>query len=718
VNFNAGAATIGASTKVVITANGPSAGAGNGALITLHPGTANLKFGTNNGDIQLSSNGGSTTGDAGTLDVQTFPGSITIDTASAVSATVPGTDGKGGTVTLFANGAFSVTPGVSGGTINVDGKGTKDGGSITIFGTSGSVNLGTAAGGLSLSASGTTGTGNGGSVDIGSLSSLTVANDLSVSAGTGSSGNGHGGTLNFHGLGGFTVTGTPTVKADGHGTGIAGSITIGEFSFSTMTLDNATFSASGDTAGSGKGGQLTFTNLGAISQSTTTMKASAGTGSGGNSDGGSISIAGNQITFTGTITANGNGTGNGGTITLDSTTTPIDLSSLTATAIFAQGGNNSMTNGGSIIITNVSHLDPEQLQVVVNDEPDGDSFSDDIIALRKAAAIHSNTTPTITAMGSKLTTNATAPGQCKQYMVTGGTNPQPYTFWDCSNGGTNATLPATYVATTTAIPSTVLQSIFPSVSGQNAPESSTTLYVWVDPAAYNTAYGLTVIDALYAAPNEGGQTDPVTGTTTKYQVNIFEQSEINNTEVALTPFQIKENTAHELGHVWDNTNGNTFSATYNSSYSSYDQSDLTNDTGAGGADKGAATNTPCTTNNKAPFDGQTGLTGSVYNDVTNAQVCNESTGTATVTYSPVTSLALAQKVSPGVIGSGQREIFAQAFAWVVFVQPQLMPYVYNTPYQEATDGLFENGYYACAVAYAQSKITGGAFNPPTGHCGH
>ena len=349
VNFNAGAATIGASTKVVITANGPSAGAGNGALITLHPGTANLKFGTNNGDIQLSSNGGSTTGDAGTLDVQTFPtGSITIDTANAVSATVPGTDGKGGTVTLFANGAFSVTSGVSGATINVDGKGTKDGGSITIFGTSGSVNLGTAAGGLSLSASGTTGTGNGGSVDIGSLS-LTLANDLSVSAGTGSGGNGHGGTMNFHGLGGFTVSGTPTVKADGHGTGIAGSITAAMFSFNTMTLDNATFSASGDTAGSGKGGQLTFTNLGSISAKNSTLKANGGlTGSGGSlTVTGSASMDLSQSTLQ---ADSGTSAGDGGTISLSYAATSI----LNAGNISASGPNGL---GGTIQVTNTADAD-------------------------------------------------------------------------------------------------------------------------------------------------------------------------------------------------------------------------------------------------------------------------------------------------------------------------------------------------------------------------
>jgi hypothetical protein len=350
VNFNAPAATVGAATKVVITANGPSAGAGNGSVITLHPGTANLKFGTNNGDIQLLANGGSTTGDGGTLDVNPLSGSITIDTANALSATVPGTDGKGGTVTLFANGAFSVTPAVSGATINVDGKGTKDGGSITIFGTSGSVNLGTAAGGLSLSASGggNAGKGNGGSVDIGALSSVTISADLSVAAGTGAGGNGHGGTLNFHGLGGFTVSGTPIVNADGHGSGIAGSITVGMFSFGTMTLDGATFSASGDTASSGNGNQLTFTNLGTISAANATLKANGGqTGAGGNI-GLTTSFGTLTLTGSGTMLLANGGTsaGNAGQINISNTGGDVSVLSgaKVSAAVLAGSGNGGLIN--------------------------------------------------------------------------------------------------------------------------------------------------------------------------------------------------------------------------------------------------------------------------------------------------------------------------------------------------------------------------------------
>jgi hypothetical protein len=169
---------------------------------------------------------------------------------------------------------------------------------------------------------------------------------------------------------------------------------------------------------------------------------------------------------------------------------------------------------------------------------------------------------------------------------------------------------------------------------------------------------------------------------------------------------------------WDNDHGQ--SKSLHTSYMGYDQTDLTNDTGAGNADKGGPTNTPCTANNgnKAPFDGQTGVAGSVYNDLTYTQVCNESTGVVTINNPPATNLALAQMVSPGIIGSTPAEIFAEAFAWVVYTQAANSPLVYNAPYSEAADGLFANGYYACAVAYAMSQATNTAFAPPAGHCGN
>jgi hypothetical protein len=205
-------------------------------------------------------------------------------------------------------------------------------------------------------------------------------------------------------------------------------------------------------------------------------------------------------------------------------------------------------------------------------------------------------------------------------------------------------------------------------------------------------------------------------------MNIFQN--------AFSTLQLQENTAHELGHVLDlySAGHNTYSTTYNTKYMTDDQTDLTNDTGTGLYDKGGAKNSPCTkTNgNQAPFDGQTGRTGSVYDDSTNTQVCNETSGAVTIQSPPNTNLALAQDVSPGIIGSGTSynpngapaylEIFAEAFAWAVYTQGASNPFVYNAPYQEAADGLFANGYYACAVAYAQSAATNTTINPPTGHC--
>ncbi len=313
-------------STVTLNANG----GGDGGNITLLPGTANIKLGTKAGDFKISSDGGASSGSGGSINVNPLSGSITIDTANAVSAKVPGTTGSGGKVTLFANGTFSVNPALAGTTIDVNGKGANgNGGNIKIVG-SGNVTIGSAAGALSMTATGSNGTGNGGNIELDFFDTLTLASDVSVAAGTGAGSNGNGGTLKFNPLFGFTLSGTRSLNANSFGTGTAGSITAVSLTSAPMVLDNATISASGDIAGAGTGGQLSFTNSGPITVANATFNANGG-GTGG--DAGSVTLNAGSAIDVSTAHINAiapmSGNGKGGTVSLNNasgiTGGPLDV---------------------------------------------------------------------------------------------------------------------------------------------------------------------------------------------------------------------------------------------------------------------------------------------------------------------------------------------------------------------------------------------------------
>lgn len=332
VYFQTGALTVNAATKVKITSNGPSAGTGKGGNITFFPGAiANLKLGTNVGDVQVLADGGSTGGDAGRLNINPFPGSITIDTINAVSAKALGGNAKGGFVQLVGNPNLTVNPTLTGATLYVDGKGSGDGGEIHIF-ANGTLNLGSSAGSLLLSAKGDlAGTGNGGIVEIGYVTTLNIA-DLSVSAGAGASSNGKGGTINIHDGGTYTITGA--LKADGKGTGDGGNITISSPFANVMTLNGANISASADNNGSGSGKNITILNAGQILM---------------------------QGTF---VQANGAGTGSGGTVQIEVTSANSPKLDLTVPGTFinAYGGDDGI--GGKFIAGNIGNFIVPEVVVV------------------------------------------------------------------------------------------------------------------------------------------------------------------------------------------------------------------------------------------------------------------------------------------------------------------------------------------------------------------
>jgi hypothetical protein len=255
IDFSTKALTLNSVTKVKVTGNGPTAGTGKGGNITFFPGTiADLKLGTNAGNVQVLADGGSTGGDAGRLNVNPFPSpsNVTIDTVNAVSAKALAGNAKGGFVQLVANPNLSVNPTLTGATINVDGKGSGDAGEIHIF-ANGTLNLGSTAGSLLLSAKGDlAGTGNGGIVELGYVTTLTTS-DISVAGGAGSGSNAKGGTINIHDSGTVTV-GNSIFDASAQGNGDGGNITIS--GGSKIDFSAATVKAIAGPNGTGKGGRF------------------------------------------------------------------------------------------------------------------------------------------------------------------------------------------------------------------------------------------------------------------------------------------------------------------------------------------------------------------------------------------------------------------------------------------------------------------------------
>jgi hypothetical protein len=257
VFFGTSALTQGSTTKSIFSAKGAAAGIGKGGFITVFPGAiADYKLGTNPGNVQVIADGGLTGGDAGRININPFPGSLTIDTANAVSAKALGGNAKGGFVQLVGNPNLFVNPTANGATLNVDGKGTSDAGEIHIF-ANGTLNLGSAAGSLLLSAKGDpAGTGDGGIIELGFITDLTTS-DISVAGGAGAGSNAKGGTINIHDSSTITV-GTSSFDASGHGDGNGGHVTLN--AGFPVNLVDVVVNAKAGTTGNGAGGTFTATS--------------------------------------------------------------------------------------------------------------------------------------------------------------------------------------------------------------------------------------------------------------------------------------------------------------------------------------------------------------------------------------------------------------------------------------------------------------------------
>jgi len=665
VYFQTGSLTLGSSTKAVVTSNGPTNGTGNGNYVDISPGTiTTLRLGTAGGDLQVLANAGKNGGNGGTIFMNPN-GSIVIDTANAVSASVPttNTNGMGGIVRLYGNPGFSVTSGITGASINVDGRGTGMGGQIALQG-SGTTTIGTAAGGLSLSAQNNGGTGGGGSIDYGYATNVTVSGTVSASAGTGSGSTATGGTIKIHDIGQLTVSGT--LSANGGGSGTAGSITLSSTSYNKMVLDNSKIHADGDPNGSGSGNQITITNAGPISLDTTTLTAQGG-GSGG--DGGYINIA---VTGTGQV--------------------PIDVSLATPINASANPTNGGM--GGHVVINSASGS--TNVQTGLPGPLDVNTY------IKVSGASGASFDGSISLNGLL----------CQQQPVS--YSPFPTSYWDCvspANPTVTDKIPATLAGTSL---STTLKNKLGTIQGGATTDQ---IYVFTDATSFSQFF------AVYPAKptTNAGFTLNVGTAQSKTYVAPFENASLPvGGYSALTMEQLQESTAHELGHGVDLVYGQS-----NQSANATFVADAVNDlltldfSVLGTNGKTSTPRPPCSTNNTAPFD-------NVVDESTGAQFCNASTGKLVSSkYSGMTNSLIIATSAPGIFPTAQpllyQELYAQAFAYQLFVKPQnITP---SSSFVTTVNGVFARvvtsqtyNYFACTQTWLANVLPVVPAQTPPAYC--
>ncbi len=309
-----------------VSANGVSSGNGGGiAVVTVN---GDLKVGTGTGDFSFSAKSGTSGGNGGGIDLEPGANFVVDSSAlgSDLAFNAAGSTGNGGTLTVYAQ-TFNNSVGVI--TFNGDGGSTSgDGGTVSItawwFDSMGSsVPVSLSSSGLAITAD-APGSGNGGSVSIETgPSTLTVDGSAISVAAAGSTGT--GGTISLSSGNQLTVTGT--LSANGAGSGTGGSITLkqgtdGWGGFSNMVLDSATISASGDSGGTGAGGTITvdYEQNGGISASGTTITADAA----GTANAGTINLTG-PITLDAAAAITATGAATSTTNVVSITTTSITL---------------------------------------------------------------------------------------------------------------------------------------------------------------------------------------------------------------------------------------------------------------------------------------------------------------------------------------------------------------------------------------------------------
>lgn len=675
VYINSTSAKLKTTSKASISANAASAAAGTGNAsqnaIIFYPGNATVEIGNDAGQIAFTATGGKKSGNGGNITVNPNPGDVnvhnTLTTTTPVTVSAIGTTGNGGKINLIGTNVSFAGTALA---LKADGGSSSgNGGEIHILG-NGTANIGTATGAASLSAK-APGTANttanfAGTIEVAYTSTLNVDGaGLLVTAG----GNAAGGVINIHDIGTFTLAGT--MRADGAGTGKAGSITVKQTSFNTMTLTNATISASGGCDTNANCGVVTINSPANIQADALTVQAQGTLGA----NGGNINVVGNVGTVVldgadlianaspsstagkgGTITvfnnalvtleaakvhADGVGTGQGGTVQITSgSTKPLSISDI-STEISAVGGTNG--DGGIINLPYVSRLglSPTNLFYV-------NTFV-------KAAA-GSGVTATSNNGGS-VSINAVT---CKK-IFTG--YAWPLAYWNCVN-------PASPSAAD-GLPALKAQTLIPSAAQALLSTNSAILYVFSDNAAVTKFFHSQYADPLSGVTFDEGTSFP----RISVNVGVLENTVFPGTgNGPLNNDQLTEITSHEFGHAIDFVGG----------VSAYSTA-LVNDRAF--LDSAGA---PCQTGGLGPFNG-------LVDYQTNAQFCSGG-GTGNVLNNPgsiytgKTNSQIAAISQSGMLAQ-DKETYAQSFAYQDFVKT--LPNKTGLFLTNVANGLFAKGYYDC-----------------------
>jgi hypothetical protein len=343
-----------------LTLNVDGAGTGNGGRLRLSASVLPIIDPTASGSVSLSAQSGFAGGNGGTIDLES-DNSIVID-PTALLFGPRGANGDGGHIALATPSLHWTTELTAPLSLNADGVGTGNGGSVSLNAGGEDITLGSAAGQYSISASSGLSGGNGGEIALTTTGTIFLGAGVPGVAPRGTDGN--GGSLIFS-ASAFDVVGTAplTLNVDGVGSGNGGVASITNISSNPMTIGSSASQVSLSAAGGladGNGGTVIARSGGDLIVDPTGLRFGP---SGKSGNGGTVVLeagfgAGTGVlNINGLLDATGKGSGTGGNVTLIS-------DSSTALEVGAKG---SITNGiskidvtgstnGSLTVTNTGDV--------------------------------------------------------------------------------------------------------------------------------------------------------------------------------------------------------------------------------------------------------------------------------------------------------------------------------------------------------------------------
>lgn len=350
--------SISGGTALTFSANGRVTGNG-GSVTMISGGPAVNDLTVGSGNISISAQSGSTGGNGGTVLVSAAR-HLVVDPAYVIAGP-SGTSGNGATVTLIAGNGGSGNLQVNG-SFSVNGKGTGNGGSITLSSASAAAlttgsNTGFNYVNGTLSARGGGTSGNSGSISLTNLSTggITIGALSNISLAPTS---GNGGNLTLSSGSGTLTIPTGTLSVNGVGTNAnGGTVTL---SAGTISVTGGALAITADASGIGNGGTVSVTSSGStsdlvIGNGSGQINISAAGGSAGSTAGNggtAVLSSGRHLTINNTFDPNvgpQGANGNGGNLTLVAGTGGSGNLVVTGSLTDSQGVGTG--NGGTVSIT-------------------------------------------------------------------------------------------------------------------------------------------------------------------------------------------------------------------------------------------------------------------------------------------------------------------------------------------------------------------------------